>query len=237
MESVLKVNDLVASYGSIQALNGIGFEVRQGEIVTIIGSNGAGKTTLLKCISGVIPYSGSIIYEGDDISKWGSDRIVRGGIVHVPEGRQIFPEMSVLDNLKMGAYTRKRNDDTSKELDIVYDLFPRIKERLHQKGGSLSGGEQQMLAISRALMAKPKLLLLDEPSMGIAPVLVDEIFSTIQKLNKEEGLTILLVEQNARIALEFSNYAFVIEVGDIVLSGPSDDIANNEDVNRLYLGG
>jgi branched-chain amino acid transport system ATP-binding protein len=236
-EVLLKVDGLSASYGSVQALDNISFQVRQGEIVTIIGSNGAGKTTLLRCISRLMSYTGSVMYEGNEISKWGPDQIVRSGIVQVPEGRQIFPEMSVMENLKMGAFTRKRSDNIQVELDFVFNLFPRVKERLRQKGGSLSGGEQQMLAISRALMAKPKLLLLDEPSMGIAPVLVDEIFNTIQELNQKDGITILLIEQNAKLALEFSHYAFVIEAGNLMLSGESSDIAENEEVKRLYLGG
>ncbi len=236
-KTLLKVEGLSASYSSVQALNNISFEIRQGEMVTIIGSNGAGKTTLLRSISGLMPYTGSVMYDGNEIQKWGPDQIVKAGIVHVPEGRQIFPEMTVMENLKMGAFTRKRSDDIQVELDFVYKLFPRVKERLRQKGGSLSGGEQQMLAISRALMAKPRLLLLDEPSMGIAPVLVDEIFDTIHELNKKDGITILLVEQNAKLALEFSDYAFVIEAGKMMLSGKSSDIADNDDVKRLYLGG
>jgi len=236
-EILLKVDNLSASYGSVQALNNISFQVRQGEIVTIIGSNGAGKTTLLRCISGLMSYTGSVIYDGQEIQKWGTNQIVKSGIIQVPEGRQIFPEMTVMENLKMGAFTRKRSDNIQQELDFVFSLFPRIKERLRQKGGSLSGGEQQMLAISRALMAKPRLLLLDEPSMGIAPVLIDEIFDTIQHLNKKDGITILLIEQNAKLALEFSNYAFVLEAGNMVLSGESGEIADNDDVRRLYLGG
>ena len=233
----LRVEDLKAAYGSVQALNGISFQVRRGEMVTVIGSNGAGKTTLLRCISGLMTYDGAVVYDGNELNKWGPDQIVKGGVVQVPEGRQIFPEMSVMENLKMGAFTRKRSDSIQPELDFVFNLFPRIKERLSQKGGSLSGGEQQMLAISRALMAKPRLLLLDEPSMGIAPVLVDEIFDTIQQLNQKDGITILLIEQNAKLALEFSHYAFVIEAGNMMLSGVSKEVADNEEVRSLYLGG
>lgn len=234
--AVLEVKNVSASYGSIQALKEISFEVNEGEIVAVIGSNGAGKSTLLSCISGVMPYSGSITYNDEEINKLGTDKIVQRGIVQVPEGRLIFPEMSVLENLRMGAYSRKRRDDYQPQIDEAFDLFPRLKERTHQKGGSLSGGEQQMLAVARALMAKPKLLLMDEPSLGLAPVIVSDIFKTIQRLH-EEGITIVLIEQNARLALKYSDRAYVIETGEIMLSGTGSELAENEEVRALYLGG
>jgi branched-chain amino acid transport system ATP-binding protein len=234
--ALLNVKDVTASYGSIQALKGVDFEVNEGEIIAIIGGNGAGKTTLLSCISGIVPYSGSITYQDAEISKLGTDKIVKEGIVQVPEGRQIFPELSVLENLKMGAYSRKRGDNIQKEIDEGFELFPRLKERMHQKGGSLSGGEQQMLAVARALMAKPKLLLMDEPSMGLAPVIVADIFKTIRKLH-EEGITIVLVEQNAKLALKYADRAYVLETGEIMLSGTGVELAEDERVRELYLGG
>lgn len=234
--ALLNVTDVVASYGSIQALKGVNFEVNEGEIVAIIGGNGAGKTTLLSCISGIMPYSGSITYNDVEISKVGTDKIVEMGIVQVPEGRQIFPELSVLENLKMGAYSRKRGDNIQKEIDEGFELFPRLKERMHQKGGSLSGGEQQMLAVARALMAKPKLLLMDEPSMGLAPVIVNDIFRTIRKLH-EEGITIVLIEQNAKLALKYADRAYVLETGEIMLSGTGAELAEDDRVKELYLGG
>lgn len=236
MEPLLKVSNVSASYGSIQALFEVNFEVNEGEIVAIIGSNGAGKTTLLSCISGILPYSGSITYAGSEISSLGTDKIVQGGIVQVPEGRQIFPELSVYENLKMGAYSRKRKDNIQPEIDAVFDLFPRLKERTHQKGGSLSGGEQQMLAVGRAMMAKPKLLLMDEPSMGLAPVIVADIFKTIQRLH-EEGITIVLIEQNAKLALRYADRAYVLETGEIMLSGTGKELSEDPRVIELYLGG
>ena len=236
MAVVLNVQDLEASYGNIQALKGVNIEVKEGEIVAVIGGNGAGKTTLLSCISGIMPYKGSITYLGNEISKLGTDKIVEMGVVQVPEGRQIFPELSVLENLKMGGYSRKRGDSLQPELDMGFELFPRLKERMSQKGGSLSGGEQQMLAVARALMAKPKLLLLDEPSMGLAPVIVADIFRTISKLHGE-GITIVLIEQNAKLALKYADRAYVLETGMIELTGTGDELANDPRVIELYLGG
>jgi branched-chain amino acid transport system ATP-binding protein len=234
--AVLEVTNLSASYGSVIALEDVSFNVEEGELVAIIGSNGAGKSTLLSCISGVMSYTGSITYNGEEISKLGTDKIVQEGIVQVPEGRLIFPELSVMENLKMGAYSRKRRDNIQPEVDVVFDLFPRLKERVAQKGGSLSGGEQQMLAVGRALMAKPKLLLMDEPSMGLAPVIVADIFRTIERLH-EEKITIVLVEQNARLALRHADRAYVLETGEILLTGTGEELANNPRVQELYLGG
>ena len=234
--SLLKIDNLSASYGSIQALKGVTIEVNEGEIVAIIGANGAGKTTLLSCISGLMPYQGTVTYAGRELSKLGTDKIVEAGIVQVPEGRQIFPELSVLENLKMGAYSRKRRDSYEPELEYGFKLFPRLKERIHQKGGSLSGGEQQMLAVARALMAKPKLLMMDEPSMGLAPVIVADIFSIIRQLNSE-GITIVLIEQNAKLALKYANRAYVMETGEIMLSGTGKELSENEKIRELYLGG
>ena len=201
-EPLLKVENVAASYGSIVALKSVSLEVYEGEIVTIVGANGAGKTTLLSCISGLMPYKGSIAFKGEKLGgKIDSAGIVERGVIQVPEGRQIFSDMTVHENLLMGAYSRKKGDNIQPELDEVYELFPRLAERRDQKGGSLSGGEQQMLAMGRAIMAKPKLLLLDEPSMGLAPIVVNDIFATIRKLNHEKGVTIVLIEQNARLAL------------------------------------
>lgn len=234
--AILEVNGLSASYGSVLAISNVSFEVEEGEIVAIIGSNGAGKSTLLSCISGVMPYSGSIKYNGEEIGKLGTDKIVQKGIAQVPEGRLIFPELSVMENIKMGAYSRKRGDSIQPEIDMVFDLFPRLKERTAQKGGSLSGGEQQMLAVGRALMAKPKLLLMDEPSMGLAPVIVSDIFKTIDQLHRDK-ITIVLVEQNARLALKHSDRAYVLETGEILLTGTGEELANDPRVQELYLGG
>ncbi|MGI6004327.1 MAG: ABC transporter ATP-binding protein [Christensenellales bacterium] len=233
---MLKVENLSASYGNIQALKGIDFEVNEGEIVAVIGANGAGKTTLLACISGILPYQGTITYQDVDLRTVGTDKIVQMGIVQVPEGRQVFPELSVMENLKMGAYSRKRRDSLQSDLDRGFELFPRLKERVHQKGGSLSGGEQQMLAVARALMSKPKLLLMDEPSMGLAPVIVADIFKTIRQLN-EEGITIVLIEQNAKLALKYANRAYVLETGEVMLSGTGAELAENKRIKELYLGG
>lgn len=232
--SILKIDGLHASYGSIAALKNISLEVNEGEIVAIIGANGAGKTTLLNCISGLMPYKGKISYKGEELNKVTSDKIVKKGIIQVPEGRQIFSELSVKENLVMGAYSR--NDNFQKEIDEAFELFPRLKERMNQKGGSLSGGEQQMLAVARAMMANPKLLLLDEPSMGLAPVIVADIFKIIKKLN-ERGITIVLIEQNAKLALKTANRAYVIETGQIMLSGLAKELAQNDKVRELYLGG
>lgn len=235
--SFLKVTDLKAAYGSIQALKGISLEVEKGECVAVIGANGAGKSTLMKSIMGAMPKSGgSVEYDGQDITKLGSDKIVRSGIALVPEGRQIFSELSVLENLKMGAYIRNKKDNLQNDYDKIFQIFPRLKERLSQKGGSLSGGEQQMLAVGRALMSQPKLLLIDELSMGLAPVLVETLFEALREIN-ENGTTILLVEQDANMALNFANRAYVIETGKVELSGNAKDLLKDDRVRALYLGG
>jgi branched-chain amino acid transport system ATP-binding protein len=235
--NMLKTEDLSASYGSITALRKINITVEEGEIIAIIGANGAGKTTLLSCISGLMPFTGNIAYKGENFTgRINSNTIMVKGVVQVPEGRQIFSELSVLDNLKMGAYIRPAKDNINKEIEEMFTHFPVLGERRHQKGGSLSGGEQQMLAFARALMAKPKLLLLDEPSMGLAPVIVANIFKIISRLH-QDGITIVLIEQNARLALKIANRAYVIETGEMQMSGPADKLANDEKIKAVYLGG
>ncbi len=236
---MLKVQSLVASYGKIQALKGISLEVSQGEIVALIGANGAGKSTSLRTISGLLrPVSGSIHFEEEAIHSLPPEAIVSRGIVQVPEGRKIFPGLSVLENLEVGAYGRKgHGKDTRREdLDRVFQLFPKLRERQSQLGGSLSGGEQQMLAIGRGLMAKPKLLLLDEPSLGLAPVIIEEIFQLISDINRN-GVTILLVEQDAQAALEIASRGYVLETGTISFSGSGENLLHNEKVIEAYLGG
>ncbi len=231
---LLEVAGLVAGYGAITAVKGIDIEVNQGEIVTLIGSNGAGKSTTLRAISGIVrAREGWILFNGTAIDRLEPHRIVKLGVSQVPEGRGIFHGMSVLDNLLLGGY--QRNDDLSPDLQRVYGLFPRLKERLGQPGGTLSGGEQQMLAIGRALMARPKLLLLDEPSMGLSPLLVETIFQTIQEI-RAQGATVLLVEQNALMALEIADRAYVLESGVITLKGTGAELAQNDSVRRAYLG-
>lgn len=233
----LEIEDLHVSYGGIRALKGISFKVEPGKIVTIIGANGAGKSTTLRAISGLVPkQSGKVILYGDDITNTPAHKIVAMGVSHVPEGRRVFSTLTVLENLEIATYTRKDSQKFSESLELVFSLFPRLKERRKQLAGTLSGGEQQMLAVARGLMTGGKLMLLDEPSMGLAPVLVDEIFNTINKIN-QMGTTILLVEQNARMALENSHYAYVLEVGNIVLEGPSKEVRENPKVKEAYLGG
>ena len=232
--ALLEVRNLVAGYGAISAVKGIDLEVNEGEIVTLIGSNGAGKSTTLRAISGIIHgRTGRIVFRGTAVEKMAPHRIVKLGMSHVPEGRGIFHSMTVQENLLLGAY--QRNDDLTADLERVYGLFPRLKERLQQPGGTLSGGEQQMLAIGRALMARPTLLLLDEPSMGLSPLLVETIFATITEI-REQGATVLLVEQNALMALEIADRAYVIESGTITLQGAGAELANNDSVRRAYLG-
>ena len=235
--SMLEVKDLVVSYGAIKALRGISFDVNQGEIITLIGSNGAGKTTTLHSLSNLIKKaSGTITFDGVDITNLGADRIVKMGLIQVPEGRRVFANMSVKENLEMGAYLRADKDQIKKDLEWCYELFPRLKERLAQLSGTLSGGEQQMLAMARALMSQPKLLLLDEPSMGLAPILVDEIFEIIQKISSS-GTTILLVEQNAYKALSIANRAYILETGEITKGGNAADLITDKSVISAYLGG
>ena len=234
---MLEVKDLVVSYGAIKALKGISFEVNQGEIITLIGSNGAGKTTTLHSLSNLIrKVSGSIVFEGTDITNLSADKIVAMGLIQVPEGRRVFANMSVKENLEMGAYLRKDKTQIKKDMEECYQLFPRLKERLSQMAGTLSGGEQQMLAMARALMSKPKLLLLDEPSMGLAPILVEEIFDIIKKISST-GTTILLVEQNAFKALSIANRAYILETGSIAKTGNASDLAKDDSVIKAYLGG
>jgi len=234
---MLKVTDLEVSYGAIKALRGISFEVNQGEIITLIGSNGAGKTTTLHSISNIIKKAGgNVVFEEEDISSLSPDAIVRKGLIQVPEGRRIFANLSVRDNLEMGAFTRKDKGGIKEDLEMVYEMFPRLKERIRQVAGTLSGGEQQMLAMGRALMSKPRLLLLDEPSMGLAPILVDEIFSIIQRINKA-GTTVLLVEQNAYKALSIADRAYILETGLVTKSGDAGDLAKDNAVKAAYLGG
>lgn len=233
--SILEVKDLKVSYGSIAAIKGISFEVKKGEIVSLIGANGAGKTTTLRALSGLAGCSGSIKLKGDEISQLPSHLRTPKGISQSPEGRGVFPEMTVYENLEMGAYTRKDKAGILKDIDHCFSLFPRLKERRTQLAGTMSGGEQQMLAMSRALMAKPQVLLLDEPSLGLAPMVVAQIFEIVQKVNSE-GMTVLLVEQNARMALKISHRAYVLETGLITLTGSGQDLLNNDEVRRSYLG-
>lgn len=234
---MLEVKDLNVYYGNIHALKGISLEVHEGEIISLIGANGAGKTTTLQTISGIIrSKSGSIHYKGEDITKTRAHKILRMGIAQVPEGRQIFANLSVLDNLELGAFSiRGSNEEKVAQREQFFDGFPRMRERANQRAGTLSGGEQQMLAMGRAMASKPKLMILDEPSMGLSPIFVKEIFSTIKRLN-EEGVTILLVEQNAMMALAISDRAYVLETGKIVMEGNSKELANDEKVKQAYLG-
>jgi len=233
---MLELKDVHTYYGNIHALKGISLKVEDGEIVTLIGSNGAGKTTTLRTIQGLLrPRSGTIMLDDLELHKFPSHQVAAHGIAQSPEGRMIFPRMSVMENLEMGAYARSDKDGIQQDLERVLSLFPRLKERIKQKGGTLSGGEQQMLAMGRALMARPRILLLDEPSMGLAPILVDLIFDTIVSINKE-GTTILLVEQNALMALSIAQRGYVLQTGEIILSDTSENLKNNDEVQKSYLG-
>ena len=232
---MLKVEDMHVYYGAIHAVKGVSFTVGEGEIVALIGANGAGKSTILKTVSGLMhPRSGSITFCGEDITHQDAYKLLRHGLAHVPEGRRIFQQMTVQENLEMGAYINKGASE--KDLEMVFDYFPRLKERRKQIAGTLSGGEQQMLAMSRALMSHPKLMMLDEPSMGLAPLLVDQIFAIIKELHRA-GTTILLVEQNARKALQVADRAYVLETGSITLSGTGQELASSDEVRKAYLGG
>lgn len=234
---LLEVKDLEVYYGVINAIKKISFNVEEGEIVALIGANGAGKTSTMHAISGLLNgKKGDIIFNGESIMKTPAHKIVAKGLAQVPEGRRIFAELSVADNLEMGAYLRNDADGIKNDLEHIYTLFPRLRERKKQLAGTLSGGEQQMLAMGRALMSKPKLLLLDEPSMGLSPILVNEIFDIIKTVNKEEGVTILLVEQNANKALSIANHAYVLETGKITVSGKAKEVASNPRVKEAYLG-
>ena len=232
---MLKVEDMHVYYGAIHAVKGVSFTVGEGEIVALIGANGAGKSTILKTVSGLMhPRSGSITFCGEDITHQDAYKLLRHGLAHVPEGRRIFQQMTVQENLEMGAYINKGASE--KDLEMVFDYFPRLKERRRQIAGTLSGGEQQMLAMSRALMSHPKLMMLDEPSMGLAPIIVDQVFGIIKELHKS-GTTILLVEQNARKALQVADRAYVLETGSITLSGTGQELASSDEVRKAYLGG
>ena len=233
-EAILSIKDLKVHYGGIEAVKGISFDVEEGSIVTLIGANGAGKSSTLRSIIGLVkPAGGQTVFRGDDITNLDTNVIVRKGITLVPEGRRIFPDLTVLENLRVGAYLR--DDDISEDIAWVYDLFPRLKERSWQAGGTLSGGEQQMLAVARALMSKPKLIMMDEPSLGLAPLVVRGIFDIIREINAQ-GVTVLLIEQNANMALKVADYAYVLETGRIGLSGTGRELLVNEDVKRAYLG-
>lgn len=235
--SLLELKNINVYYGAIHALKGISLSVEEGQVVSLIGANGAGKTTTLRTISGLLrSKTGSISFMGKELRNDSAESIVRLGISHCPEGRRVFADMSVKENLEMGAFTRKDKKEISQTMDMIYDHFPRLKERMNQMAGTLSGGEQQMLAMGRALMSKPKLLLLDEPSMGLAPILVKEIFNMVQEIHNM-GTTVLLVEQNARMALAISDYAYVLETGHISLEGEAQSLAESEEVRKVYLGG
>lgn len=236
-EPILKVDNLESYYGPIMAIRGVSLEVHEGQIVTVLGANGAGKTTLLKTISGIMdPEKGSIKLEGKDIAGMEPDKVVRQGVIHVPEGREVFPLLTVEENLAMGAYTRHDADGVRDDLDLVYGYFPVLKERAKQAAGTLSGGQQQMLAIGRGLMARPKIMLLDEPSLGLSPLLVREIFGIIKRLNTEQGVTMMLVEQNAKVALDTAHWGYVMEIGRIVMDGPAEKLAASKDIQEFYLG-
>lgn len=234
--AMLEVKDLQVSYGMIQAIKGVSFEVNQGEVIALIGANGAGKTTILHTVTGLLaPKAGSIVFEGQDITKVPAHKIVSMGMAHVPEGRRVFAQLSVYDNLKMGAYTRSDKNEIEESLEMVYKRFPRLEERKNQMAGTLSGGEQQMLAMGRALMSKPKIILMDEPSMGLSPIFVNEIFNIIQDVSAS-GTTVLLVEQNAKKALSIADRAYVLETGNIALEGDAKVLMNDDSIKKAYLG-
>lgn len=234
--AMLEVKNLEVYYGVIQAIKGISFEVNEGEVIALIGANGAGKTTTLHTITGLLsPKKGSVLFEGQDITKVPAHKIVSMGMAHVPEGRRVFSQLSVYENLKLGAYTRKDRSNIDKELQSIYERFPRLAERKNQLAGTLSGGEQQMLAMGRALMSKPSIVLMDEPSMGLSPILVNEIFDIIESISKS-GTTVLLVEQNAKKALSIADRAYVLETGKVVLEGNAKDLLENDSIKKAYLG-
>ena len=234
--AMLEVNDLQVYYGVIQALKGISFHVNQGEVIALIGANGAGKTTTLQTLTGILsPKSGSIVFEGKDLTRTPAHKIVEMGMAHVPEGRRVFADMSVYENLLLGAYTRKDKAEIAESLASVYKRFPRLEERKGQRAGTLSGGEQQMLAMGRALMSRPRIILMDEPSMGLSPIFVNEIFDIIREVS-ESGTTVLLVEQNAKKALSIADRAYVLETGSITMDGKAEDLLNDEAVQKAYLG-
>ena len=234
--AMLSVNNLQVHYGMIQAIKDVSFEVNEGEVIALIGANGAGKTTILHTVSGLLqPTKGSVIFEGQDITKVPAHKIVSLGMAHVPEGRRVFAQLTVLENLKLGAYTRKDKNEMEETLKMIYKRFPRLEERKNQVAGTLSGGEQQMLAMGRALMSHPKIILMDEPSMGLSPIFVEEVFKIIRDISAE-GVTVLLVEQNAKKALNIADRAYVLETGNIILQGDAKKLMNNESVKKAYLG-
>jgi len=236
-DPILKIRNIETFYGPIMAIRGVSLDVNEGSIVTVLGANGAGKTTILKTISGVMdPLKGSVLFDGQEVQGNDPDWVMRQGISHVPEGREVFPFLSIYDNLMMGAYTRNDKDEVARDIELVHGYFPILKERSDQPAGQLSGGEQQMLSISRALMARPKLMLLDEPSLGLSPRLVKEIFDIIKRLNVEQGMTMLLVEQNANIALHTADFGYVLEVGRIVMEDTTANLLEKEDIKEFYLG-
>ena len=236
MSSLLEIRDLKVNYGGIEALKGISFDVKEGEIVTLIGANGAGKSTTLRSIMSVVtPSGGSISYNGEDITHMPTDEIVKRGIVLVPEGRRVFPNLTVLENLRIGAYLRSDKEGIEADIKHVYSLFPRLEERSWQQAGTLSGGEQQMLAVGRALMAKPRLIMMDEPSLGLAPLVVKDIFSIIRRIN-EDGTTVLLIEQNANAALKIANRGYVMQTGNVTMTGTGLELLNDQSVREAYLG-
>jgi branched-chain amino acid transport system ATP-binding protein len=236
-EPLLRVDAIETFYGPIQAIRGVSLEVAPRQIVTVLGANGAGKTTVLRTVSGILnPEGGRVVFEGRDIANMAPDQVMRMGICHVPEGREVFPFLTVRENLMMGSYTRRDSDGIARDLALCFGYFPRLEERQHQRAGLLSGGEQQMLAISRALMGKPKLLLLDEPSLGLSPILVQQIFEIIRRINLEQGVAILLVEQNAHIALKTADYGYVLEVGRIVAEDHCATLLGRADIKEFYLG-
>jgi len=234
--AMLSVNNLQVHYGMIQAIKDVSFEVNEGEVIALIGANGAGKTTILHTVSGLLqPTKGSVIFEGQDITKVPAHKIVSLGMAHVPEGRRVFAQLTVLENLKLGAYTRKDKNEMEETLQMIYKRFPRLEERKNQIAGTLSGGEQQMLAMGRALMSHPKIILMDEPSMGLSPIFVEEVFKIIRDISAE-GVTVLLVEQNAKKALNIADRAYVLETGNIILQGDAKKLMNDESVKKAYLG-
>ena len=235
---ILNVSDLNVYYGGIHAIKNISFNIKKGEIVSLIGANGAGKTSTLHAISGLVPIkAGEISLNGENITNIEAHKLIKKGMAHVPEGRRIFTQLTVVENLEMGAYTRNDRDEIKADMEKMFKLFPRLAERKKQLAGTMSGGEQQMLAMARALMSKPKLLLLDEPSMGLAPLLVQEIFKIVERINKEEGVTILLVEQNANMALSIADRGYVLETGKIILEGTGKELLTNPEIKKAYLGG
>jgi branched-chain amino acid transport system ATP-binding protein len=237
MDPLLELSNVESSYGPVQALRGVSLKVPEGKIVTVLGANGAGKTTTLKTISGIIaPRKGQVKFRGDDIQGRPPDQVVRAGIVQVPEGREVFPLLSVEDNLRMGAYTRRDPDGVAADLEMVFGYFPILRERARQEAGQMSGGQQQMLAIARALLARPSVILMDEPSLGLSPKLTKEIFEIIRRINRERGVSILLVEQNAHMALRVADYGYVLEVGRIVMEDTGEKLAEKEDIREFYLG-